>query len=71
MLGNIEGQKFNKKAPVYGVVYLDQLSGAAHTQKLVKLLFSAIFHLFVHFKPFSVISRRKSTKKHLKTQKKV
>ena len=35
------------------VVYFDQLSGAAHTQKLVKLLFSAVLTFFVHFKPFS------------------
>ena len=42
------------------VVYL--LLGAAGTQNLVKLPFSAVFHLFDHFKTFSVISCPKSTK---------
>ena len=36
------------------VVYIDQLSGAAH-RKLVKALFWPFFHLFVDFKSFSVI----------------
>ena len=31
------------------VVYFDQLSGDAHTQKLVKILFQPFF---AHFKPF-------------------
>ena len=44
------------------VVYFDQPLGAAHSQKLVELLFSAIFNLFCSFQTFSVISRLKSTK---------
>ena len=28
------------------IVYFDQLLGAARTQKLVEILFSAVFHLF-------------------------
>ena len=51
-------------------MYFDQLLGAAPTQKLVKLLFSAVFNLFVDFKPFSVISRLKSTKNIWKWTKK-
>ena len=34
------------------VVYFDQLLGAVRTQKLVKLLFSAIFNLFCSFQAF-------------------
>ena len=50
-------------------VYFNHLLGAARTQKLVKILFSAVFNLFVHFKPFSVISRLKSTKNVWKLKK--
>ena len=34
------------------VVYFDQLLGAARTQKLVELLFSAVFNLFCSFQTF-------------------
>ena len=34
------------------VVYFDQLSGAGLTQKLVKILFPAVFNLFPTFKTF-------------------
>ena len=34
------------------VVYFDQLSGAACTQKLVKTFFSAVFKLFCSFQTF-------------------
>ena len=42
-LFNIVG-KF-KKISLKGVVYYDQLFGAARTRKLVEILFSAIFNL--------------------------
>ena len=48
--------RFN--ATQLSVVYFNELLGAACTRKLVKILFSAVF---VHFKPFAVISRLKST----------
>ena len=35
-----------------GVVYFDQLSGAGHTQKVVKQLFPAVFNLFCSFQTF-------------------
>ena len=35
-----------------GVVYFDKLLGAARTQLLVKLLFSAVFNLFRSFQTF-------------------
>ena len=34
---------------VYFTVYFDQLSGAARTRKLVKILFSAVFNLFCSY----------------------
>ena len=34
------------------VVYFDQLSGAARTLKLVKILFSAVFNIFCSFQTF-------------------
>ena len=52
------------------VMYFDQLSGACSTWKLVETLFSAVFNLFWTLKPFSVISRLKSTKNVRKWTKK-
>ena len=52
------------------VVYFDQLLGAACTQKLVEQHFQLFSSFFVHFKPFSVISRQRINKKRLKMNKK-
>ena len=53
------------------VVYFDQLSGAAHIQTLVEILFLSCFQpCFVHFNPFSVISNLKSRKNVWKWTKK-
>ena len=43
------------------VVSFDRLSGAAHTWKLDKILFLAVFNFFVHFKLFSGIYYSKNT----------
>ena len=45
------------------VVYFDQRSGAAHTRKLVKILFWPFSTFFVYFKHFSVIFCLKSRQK--------
>ena len=45
------------------VVYFDQLLGAGAPKSCLNYFFSTVFNLFFHFKPFSVISRLKSTKK--------
>ena len=52
------------------VVYFDQLLGAAHIQKLVELLFSAVFNLFYSFKTFLSDFSSEINKKHLKINKK-
>ena len=46
-----------------GCMYLDQLLGAAGTQKLVELLFWPFSTFVVNSKPFSVTSHLKSLKK--------
>ena len=43
---SILGHSILGNIPIMAVVYFDQLSVAACTQKLVKLLFSAVFNLF-------------------------
>ena len=44
------------QAPVkLDVVYFDQLSGAACTRKLVNILFSAVFNLFLLFKHVEIL----------------
>ena len=54
------------------VVYFDQFSGAARTRKLVELVFFSRYQpFFVLLKPFSVISRLKSTKNVRKLTKKL
>ena len=57
------------------VVYFDHLSGAVHTGSWLKYFRSAVFNLFVHFKPFSVFSPKKlkmnkKKQKRLKTAEK-
>ena len=42
----------NIKLEILGVVYFDQLLGAARTQNLVKILFFAVFNLFCLFSNF-------------------
>ena len=59
---SIPGHSILGNIPIMAVVYFDQLSGAARTQKLVKLLFQLFLTFFVNFIPFTVISRLKSTK---------
>ena len=55
------------------VVYFDQLLGAAPTQKLVKLLFSAVFNLFVNFYPINYQKKRNQSKltKNVEKSKKI
>ena len=53
------------------VVYFDQLLGAACTQKLVELPFSAVLIFSVHLTPFLVVSQLKSTKNVWKWTKKL
>ena len=58
--------------PLYTfVVYFDQLLGAACTQKLVELPFSAVLIFSVHLTPFLVVSQLKSTKNVWKWTKKL
>ena len=52
------------------VVYFNQLLGAASTQKLVKLLFSAVFNLFCSFQTFFSDFMPEINKKRLKKNKK-
>ena len=52
-------------------MYFDQLLGAAHTQKLVELLFSAVFNLFCSFQTFFSDFMAEINKKRLKKNKKM
>ena len=51
------------------VVYFDQLLGVARTQKLVELLFSAVFNLFCSFQTFFSDFTAEIKKKSEKEQK--
>ena len=51
-------------------MYFDQLLGAAPTQKLAELLFSAIFKLFCSFWTFFSDFTAEINEKHLKINKK-
>ena len=53
------------------VVYFDQLLGAVSTQKLVKLLFPALFNLFCSFQTFFSDFTDEINKKRLKKNKKM
>ena len=62
---------FEIKRAKLGVVYFDQLLGAARTRKLVKILFWAVFNLFCSFQTFfsdfsSEIKKKPLKKQHFK-----
>ena len=65
---NNPGESLNHLWPncLLDVVYFNQLSGAAHTQKLAELLFSAILNLFCYFKTFFSDFTAEINKKHPK-----